>query len=270
MSLERWETAERAAVRLRFDDDADAYDRTRPVAPDAVFDDVMRLAELSPGSSVVEIGPGTGQATRRLAQRHVQVRALEIGSRLAARTRQNLAGLSDVTVEHTSFEAWDPGAETFDAVLACNAFHWVDPDVRFVKAAAVLKPSGHLVVLSTPVVIPQDAHRFWWDVQDDWAAVGVDREDPATKRPDLVGGYASAIDPAGRFTDPVVVRREFDVTLTAEEYATNLTTQSGVKELSHDAREQLRVRVQRRVEAQGGTLTVHHLAVLAVAQRAAS
>jgi SAM-dependent methyltransferase len=270
MPLEPWETAARGAFRLRFDDDADAYDRTRPVAPEAVFDDVVRLAGLRPGSSVLEIGPGTGQATRALARRQLRVLALEIGAHLAERTRQNLAGFPDVTVLRTSFESWDPGEQTFDAVFACNSFHWIDPDVRFAKTASVLRRGGHLAVLSTPVVVPEDADRFWWDVQDDWAAVGVDREDPATKRPDLVGGYTSAIDAGGLFTELVVVRREFDVSFTAREYATNLSTQSGVKELPADAQAQLLALVQRRVEAQGGTLTVQHLAELLVAQRAPS
>ena len=143
---------------------------------------------------------------------------------------------------------------------------WVDPDVRFVKAAAVLKTHGHLVVLSTPVVVPEDASQFWWDVQDDWIAVGAERVDPETKHPDLVDDFGSAVRAAELFEEPMVTRHRFDVTLTAAEYATNLSTQSGVKELP-EARAELVRRIRRRVEVHGGTLTVHHLAALTVAQR---
>src|SRR4051812_2201145 len=62
----RWETTKRNTLRATFDDDADAYDRVRPVAPGYVFDDAVDLATLPPGSSVVEIGQGTGQATLQL------------------------------------------------------------------------------------------------------------------------------------------------------------------------------------------------------------
>jgi hypothetical protein len=93
----------------RFDADPDAYDRTRPVAPDAVFDDTMRLAGLRSGSTVLEIGPGTGQATRPLAEGGVRILALELGPHLAARARQNLGGFPSVTVRAISFEAWVPG-----------------------------------------------------------------------------------------------------------------------------------------------------------------
>ena len=66
-----WERSntDREHFRATFDDDADAYDRTRPVCPAAVFDDIVELAGLGPTSHVLEIGPGTGQATRPLAER---------------------------------------------------------------------------------------------------------------------------------------------------------------------------------------------------------
>jgi SAM-dependent methyltransferase len=133
-----WETDQRDAFRGRVGEGPDAYDRTRPVAPDSLFDDIVQLAGLKPGSMVVEIGPGTGQATRRLAERGLRILALEIDPRLAARARHNLGAFPDVSARTTSFEAWHPGEATFDVVFACNSFHWVDPDIGFVKAAAVL------------------------------------------------------------------------------------------------------------------------------------
>ena len=86
-----WEGDQRDALRATFDQDADAYDRSRPVAPDDVFDEVMRRASWSAGSTVVEIGPGTGQATRHLAARGLDVVAVELGPHLAERARANLA-----------------------------------------------------------------------------------------------------------------------------------------------------------------------------------
>jgi len=262
-----WETDQRTVFRVRFGEDAAAYDRTRPVAPDTVFDEIVRLAGWAPGSAVVEIGPGTGQATRPLARRGLRIVAVEIDPRLAARARENLVGFPDVEVVTTSFERWKAGDATFDGVVACNSFHWLDPDIRVLEAAALLRPSGCLVVAATPVVVPDDAGRFWWDVQDDWAAVGADRVDPADAHPDLVEDASAAVRATGLFEEPVVIRRRFDVVLTAEEYATNLSTQSGVKELPVEARGELIERIRRRVEAQGGRVTVHHVAVATLAKR---
>jgi SAM-dependent methyltransferase len=269
MTGECWETDRREEFRASFDEDPDAYDRTRPVAPGYVFDEVVQLADLQPGSAVVEIGPGTGQATRRLAERGVRVLALELGPRLAEHARLNLAGFPHVTVMTTSFEAWDYGGAKFEAVFACNSFHWVDPAVRFVKAAALLEPKRPLVVLATPWVVPEDAEQFWWDIQEDYVAVGGRRIDPATKRPDLASDFGPGVRASGLFEEPTITRYRFDVTFNAEEYATILSTQSGVKEFPLDARVELINRIRRRVEVGGGSVTAHLLAVLTVAKRAA-
>jgi SAM-dependent methyltransferase len=261
-----WDGGGREEFGGRFGEDADAYDRTRPVAPPVVFDDIVRLAGLRSGSEVLEIGPGTGQVTWPLAERGLRVLALEPDPRLAALASLNLAGFPQVSVTVTSFEAWEPGDATFDAVVACNAFHWVDPDIRLAKAAAVLRPQRCLVVMTTPVVVPDDAERFWWDVQDDWVAVGADRLDPATMHPDRAEDEAAAIRASGHFEEPTVLRHRFDVVHTAEDYAINLSTQSGVKTMPAEAQPVLVERIRRRIEAGGGVLTVHHLAAVTIAR----
>ena len=263
-----WESDQRDVLRATFDQDAEAYDRSRPVAPGAVFDEVMQRASLSAGSSVVEIGPGTGQATQHLAARGLDVVAVELGPRLAERARANLAAFPQVSVVTASFESWDPGAARFDGVFACNSFHWIDPDIRFAKAAAVLRRGGHLAVLATPWVVPETADRFWWDVQHDWAAVGA-RFDPATMHPDFIrDDLALAVRASRVFEEPTITRRLFEIAFSADGYATNLSTQSGVKELPEKARAELIARIRQRVEDQGGRVTAHLLAVLTIARHA--
>ena len=262
-----WETSARESFRAAFDEDVEAYDRTRPVAPGYVFDDLVDLAGLHPGSSVLEIGPGTGQATRPLAERGLRIVALELGPQLAERARQNVAAFPDTQVLTTSFEAWDPGSTRFDAVFACNSFHWIDPATRFQKSAAVLRPGGHLIVLATPWTIPPDADRFWWDVQDDYVAVGGERLDPATQHPDRIGDIGPDLRAAGLFEEPTIRRYPFDVTFTADDYAANLSTQSGPREFPPAARTELISRIRRRVVEAGGTVKAHLLAVLVVATK---
>jgi SAM-dependent methyltransferase len=261
-----WEPSDRDTLRLTFDDDADVYDRARPVPPGAVFDELVELAALGPGSTMVEIGPGTGQATVPLAERGLRGVALELGPRLAERARRNLEPYPGLDVMTTSFEAWEPGPARFDAVVACNSFHWVEPAVRFAKAASVLALGGHLVVLATPWVIPPDADRFWWDVQDDYAAAGAGRQDPASMHPDLVGDLGAEVRSSGLFDEPAIRRHRFDVTYTADGYAEALATQSTPKQLPPEARTDLIARIHRRILARGGSLTTHLLAVLTVAR----
>jgi SAM-dependent methyltransferase len=259
------EESERDALRLVFDEDADAYDRTRPRCPDYVFDDIVELAKLRPGSRVVEVGCGTGQATVPLAERGLSVAAVEIGPRLADRARMNLARFPAVEVETTSFEDVEPGERRFDAVISVNAFHWVDPRVRFAKAAQLLGGRGHLVLVATPWVVPPGASSFWWEVQDDWAAVGAERVDPSAKHPDRVRDFSDDIAASGLFQNVEARRYLFEVTFSADDYATNLRTQSGLRELTPHARAELIDRVRERVMAHGGVVTAHLLATINVA-----
>jgi SAM-dependent methyltransferase len=262
-----WEGSveERKFFRATFDADPDAYDRSRPVSPPQVFDDAAALAGLKHGSRVLEIGPGTGQATRPLAERGLLVTALELGPRLADRARRNLADLPGVQVHTTSFEDWDPAGQMFDAVFSCNAFHWLGPGVRFAKPAALLRPGGHLIVLATPWVVPDGGDRFWWDNQDDYAAVGEARVDPADSHPDRITDISGPLLASGYFAEPACRRYRFDVDLAAEDYLANLATQSGFKRLGPDVQRELTARFRRRIQARGGSVRAHYLATLVIA-----
>ncbi|HZC29448.1 MAG TPA: class I SAM-dependent methyltransferase, partial [Gaiellaceae bacterium] len=131
-------------LRATFDEDAERYDRARPGYPAELFDDLAALAGLRPGDRVLEIGPGTGQATVPLARRGYRIVAVELGTGLAAVARRNLAAFPDVEVVNAAFEDWPLPAEPFDAVVAATAFHWIDPDVRLARTAQTLRPGGAL------------------------------------------------------------------------------------------------------------------------------
>jgi protein-L-isoaspartate O-methyltransferase len=75
---------DRQRLRAAFNQAAELYDRARPGYPPALFDDLAERAGIGPGCRVLEIGPGTGQATLPLAERGCQVVAVELGAELAA------------------------------------------------------------------------------------------------------------------------------------------------------------------------------------------
>jgi SAM-dependent methyltransferase len=108
---------DRARRRWTFDEAAGLYDRARPGYPAALFDDLVELTGIGPGSRVLEIGSGTGQATGPLAERGCRVVAVELGPRLAAVARRNLL------LTYSGHRALDPPARA--ALLDCIA-HLID------------------------------------------------------------------------------------------------------------------------------------------------
>ena len=55
------------------------------------FDDLAEFGQLAPGARILEIGCGTGQATRSLAERGYRIIAVELGADMAAIGRWALA-----------------------------------------------------------------------------------------------------------------------------------------------------------------------------------
>jgi SAM-dependent methyltransferase len=135
-----------------FNEVPEIYDRVRPGYPPELFADLADLDGLGPGSSVLEVGAGTGHATAPLAALGCTVTALEPGAKLAALARRKLANYPGVTVETVSFEDWDAAGARFDAVVAASSWHWVDPAIGWRKAHDVLKPGGRLALLGNVVV----------------------------------------------------------------------------------------------------------------------
>jgi SAM-dependent methyltransferase len=101
---------DRLTLRTRFNEDALLYHWARPTYPpavfDAIFDRLPHAARAAP--RVLEIGCGTGQATRPLAERGWEVLAVDPGADMTEGARSNLAAFANVEVVHADIEQWDP------------------------------------------------------------------------------------------------------------------------------------------------------------------
>jgi SAM-dependent methyltransferase len=256
----------RYSLRAGFDQAAEDYHRTRPVCPPQVFDDLVRLTGLAPGDRVAEIGCGTGQATVPLAERGLAMTAVELGAELAALARYRLAGFPDVKVVTAAFEAWAPADPPFDAVVAFNALHWIDPHLRYAKPHELLRPGGVMVVGGCQWAQPAGAERFWTDVQADYRAVGYEGDPPPP--PEQIGPQHFPTE-AGAFFEEVASRRyPFQMVYRAEDYLANLATQSGTHALGQARRADFLSRVRDRLESTGWPeLTATFVAYLTVGRR---
>ncbi len=137
--------------RLSFDRDAPSYD-SRPSYPPEIIDALRRDGGLAPGCRVLEIGPGTGQATVPLLAAGARVDAVELGPALAAHLRTRVPG-EHLRVVVGAFEDVDLEPAAYDLVVAATAFHWVPADTGLRRAADALRPGGRLAL--------------WWTVFGD-------------------------------------------------------------------------------------------------------
>jgi SAM-dependent methyltransferase len=139
--------AERISRRNMFASDADRYDRVRPRYPTALFDRVAAFGDLRETARVLEIGPGTGQATPSLVSRGWSVHAIELGAGMADVLRARLGDRVRVTVG--AFEESPIEQGTYDLVFCATAFHWLDPGTRVDRVAEALRAGGTAAVVWT-------------------------------------------------------------------------------------------------------------------------
>jgi SAM-dependent methyltransferase len=253
--------------RATFDQAADLYDRARPGYPRALFDDLAELTGVGAGSRVLEIGPGTGQATLPLAERGCRVVAVELGPGLAAVARRKLARFPAVEIVTAAFEDWPLPAEPFDLVLAATAFHWIDPAVRVVKAADALRPGGWLATITTHHIAGGD-ESFFAEAQTCY-----DRWDPETPpggvalKPAADIPHASdELDRSRRFGPAQLRRYEWELPYTTASYLDLLHTYSGHRDLDPEIQAGLFDCIAHLIDSRyGGQITKRYLTELRVA-----
>src|ERR1700750_1321737 len=108
--------------RLVFGTVAELYDQRRPGYPRELIDDLAEWARAAGGvPHALEIGAGTGKATRLVAARGVAVLGIEPSAEMAAIARRSTAALGDVLIVESDFERWDPAGRTFPLVYAAQA-----------------------------------------------------------------------------------------------------------------------------------------------------
>ena len=129
-----------------YDSVADDYEVARPGYPVGVFEAIEAYADFDAPPRVVEVGSGTGQATRQMAARGWTVDGIEPGPRLAATARAQVSS-RNTEFHVTRFEDALLEAGSFDLVAAATSWHWVDVDVAYRKAHSFLKANGTIALV---------------------------------------------------------------------------------------------------------------------------
>jgi SAM-dependent methyltransferase len=128
-----------------FSSDVAAYDAGRPGYPERVYELLQEVCGLRPGRDVLEIGPGTGQATGRLLDAGARITAIELGEELAALLQSKHTG-RDLSVSVGAFEEVALEPASFDIVAAATSFHWIPAAAGLRRCADLLRPGGWLAL----------------------------------------------------------------------------------------------------------------------------
>lgn len=257
---------------MAFGQVAELYDRARPSYPPEAVDALLGYGALTPGDPVIDVGAGTGKATELLAQRGLRVLALEPSAEMAAVARTRCAAYPGVQIVETEFERWAPSARC-PAVVSVQAWHWIAPDVRYVKAHEALVPGGTLAAIwSFPdwerCAARESLRRAYRTAAADLAADFPMHPDSEPTR--LAGHWHAEIEASGRFTTAEVRAFAWSQAYTSAAYVALLGTHQDHILLPSRDRARLFEAVARTIENDGGSLELPLVTYVCLARRTES
>jgi SAM-dependent methyltransferase len=251
-------------VAESFGSDAERYDRARPHYPGALVD---RIIATSPGPGVLDVGCGTGIAARQFQAAGCQVLGVDPDARMA-----ELARRSGVAAEVAKFEDWDSAGRQFDAVIAGQAWHWVDPVAGAARAAQVLRPGGRLAVFwnsfQPPPAVGEALAAVYRRALPDFPVFHGGLPGPEAYAA-LCAKAAGGMQQAGAFGDPEQWRFDWDRPYTRGEWLDQVPTFGGWSQLPPDKQAEVLAGVGAAIDAVGGHFTMHYATVVATASRPA-
>lgn len=257
-----------------FNEVPELYDRVRPTYPDDLFADLATITGMDEKAAVLEVGCGTGQATRSLAALGCSVTAVEPGSGMAALARRRIATFRNVDVEASTFEEWDDRGRRFDVLVAASAWHWVDPSVGWQRAHDVLRPGGWIALLGNVVVRRPGEPEVYAETAD--LHERFSPGNPGWGHPPLEDDVSTAdegwgpVDGRGGLFGPPIVRRYPTVQwFDGDGFADLLRSTSLYRRLDRDVRDPLLDAIAERIRTQmGDRVARRYLTVLNVGKRA--
>lgn len=244
-----------------FGTDPERYDRARPRYPDALIE---RIAAAAPGGRVLDVGTATGIVARQLQAAGCDVLGVDPDPRLAEFARGR-----GVEVEVATFEDWAAEGRTFDAIVAGESWHWVDPVAGAAKAADLLRPGGRLFAFwntGRPSATVDDAFTaVYRRVLPPAFAARLTRSAMDAAHAAMCAGAMDGLRATGRFDEPEQSGLEWAQSYTRLEWLDALRTSGGA--VPEPVFTDLLDGVGAAIDAAGGSFTMDYTTLVVSAAR---
>lgn len=220
---------------LRFGGVAEAYERFRPGYPEEIVDLLMTYAS-RPIRTALEIGAGTGKATRLFAQAGVMITASEPDRAMLDELHKHVPNARTVQAALEDLSLGEP----FDLVYSAAALHWTRPEGRWSRVAALLRPSGVFANFGGPMrLAAPSVERAVHVARAPFLATDEVPSPDGTAAEEYLQWPGTELQRSESFVDvqQTVIERRF--TMTARDYVGYLSTVSAYLELPAPVQEQV-------------------------------
>jgi ubiquinone/menaquinone biosynthesis C-methylase UbiE len=113
-----------------------------------ITEQTLALMDLQPADRVLDLGCGTGWASRRMARMTAQVTGLDVADEMLRRAEQASAGINNVRYVWGSAEKIPAADNSFTKVLSVESFYYyADQGKALDELRRVMAPGGELFIL---------------------------------------------------------------------------------------------------------------------------
>jgi SAM-dependent methyltransferase len=224
---------------------------------------------------MLDVGIGTGIAADQFRTAGCRVLGVDVDPRMA-----EFAYRRGFEVEVANFEDWDARGRMFDAVVAAQTWHWVDPVAGAAKAARVLRPSGCLAIFWNADKPRAELAEAFGEVY------GRVMPDSLVARrwtvPSIVDGYSmAAVDgylriaetaakgmrEVGGLSEPEQWRFDWEHTYTKDEWLEQVPTTGDHQQFPQEQLDALLAGLAAAIDAVGGNFTMAYTTIVITAAR---
>jgi SAM-dependent methyltransferase len=174
-------------------------------------------------------------------------------------------------VEVAKLEDWDGAGREFDAVIAAQAWHWVDPVAGATQAARVLRPAGRLAVFWNAAQLAPELTAAFAEVYRT-VQPGLPFNPQAARS--ALESYqimcdtaADGVRAAAAFGEPEQWRFDWERLYTRDEWLDQVPTMGGHTRLPADKLAELLAGMGAAIDAHGGEFTMNYATVVVTATR---
>ncbi len=254
------------SLQWTFDTKAAIYECIRPGYEKELYQDLFQYIPITPSSNVVEIGIGTGQATKPFLQTGCQLCAVEYGKAMANQCKQRFRAYPNFSVIHAPFEETIWTQNTYDLVYSATAFHWIKETIGYPKVYDMLKGGGVFARFANHPYVEKKNKPLHDAIQALYRIYMPDSKEPLEYTEDDASAIAQIAAHYG-FTDIVYHLYHRTRTFSAKEYTALLSTYSDHIAIEETRRNEFFSQIEASIEAYGGTITIEDTIDLELARK---
>lgn len=135
--------------RKTFDKIPERFDKYRPRYCNELFQELEMVCELNSEKTVLEIGPGTGQATEPILKTGCNYTAIELGENFTFFMKDKYGHYKNFHIVNDDFENYVFEENKYDLVYSAATIQWIPEEIAFTKTFKMLKPGGYLAMFMT-------------------------------------------------------------------------------------------------------------------------